>query len=306
MSPAVLDRPGKPTFAVAEEFTLDQFLREGGHVDAVERPARPGRAAVDLPGDQALSGAALARDEDRAGRGRGHPIDPFLEAVQHGGGRQEVLMDLALQHVPLPRSLTDLEASPQLGCDFRMPRGLPQVVERPGLECRRLGLRRGMIGRHDDLQVRMPQADLAEYLQTVAAPQHQVEDHDVGRTPGDGAQSLLSALRGAAVEVLRQDRRKVRGELGIVVDDEDAGLVACHGCGFLLPGLQAPGRLSIARPSIHRLAVLRVSILPRRSAASPRTPSPHPATTKATGSRRPDDAAGAAHREARARAGRDR
>src|SRR5438067_9520006 len=55
---------------MAEKLALDQLVRDGATIDGDERTSRARAQLVHGAGDQLLSRAALARDEDRRLRGR--------------------------------------------------------------------------------------------------------------------------------------------------------------------------------------------------------------------------------------------
>src|SRR6058998_3164597 len=65
-SGAVLDRPGKSTARVAEEFAFIQLFWDGGAIDADQRLVLAPAAPMDLPRDQFLACAGFAENEHRS------------------------------------------------------------------------------------------------------------------------------------------------------------------------------------------------------------------------------------------------
>src|SRR5262249_33443495 len=112
--------PGEGAPLVSEELAVEERVGEGGRVEGDERRSRPGRRVVDGPGEQRLSRARLAEDQDRqVGSGReagaleagGHrPVDAVV--------RVEVEVGLALgaRHGVLTCLRTD---SPSAGAAAR-------------------------------------------------------------------------------------------------------------------------------------------------------------------------------------------
>ena len=58
-------RAGKRALLVAEQFRLDQFARDGRHVDRHERTVAPPAVVVQRARDQLLAGARFAGNEYR-------------------------------------------------------------------------------------------------------------------------------------------------------------------------------------------------------------------------------------------------
>src|SRR6516164_824466 len=73
---------GERALLVAEEFRLQQTLRDRRGVQGLERPAGPVRVLVDGAGDQFLAGASLPGDNIREVL-RGHQAD-LLVNLAHG------------------------------------------------------------------------------------------------------------------------------------------------------------------------------------------------------------------------------
>ena len=98
---AVAQRAGEGASDVAEEFALEQFARNGGAVDADQRPVAALAGFMDGAGDQLLAGARLAVDHHR-GVGGGdelHLPQRLLDrsAVADDAVRIELDADLFLQ-----------------------------------------------------------------------------------------------------------------------------------------------------------------------------------------------------------------
>ena len=90
----VLVRSGEGAFQVAEEFALQQSLREGSAVDGDERLGGARRADVDGAGYKFFAGAALAVNQDRAGGG-GDGAHRLLELLHGGTGADDVVERVA-------------------------------------------------------------------------------------------------------------------------------------------------------------------------------------------------------------------
>src|SRR5215217_2477325 len=90
---------------VAEQLALQQVLGDGAAVDGDEGALHPGRAAVELPGDELLAGARLARNQH--GDVRGSDLVDALVHVAHAlTGADDVAVALVLQ---LAAQLRDVE-----------------------------------------------------------------------------------------------------------------------------------------------------------------------------------------------------
>jgi len=81
----LLDRAGEGAFFVAEQFTLEQGVRDGGAVDRDEALTRPRRERVQAAREDLLAGAALAEQGDRHRRG-GELLDRAAD-LEHDPGR---------------------------------------------------------------------------------------------------------------------------------------------------------------------------------------------------------------------------
>src|SRR6185295_1754864 len=71
---AVAQRAGEGAPDMAEELALEQLARNGGAVDADQRPVAALARFVDGARNQLLAGAGLAADHHRS-RGRRHQLD---------------------------------------------------------------------------------------------------------------------------------------------------------------------------------------------------------------------------------------
>ena len=89
-------RAGEGALHVAEQLGLEQGLGERAAVDGHERAARPGRAPVQLAGDQLLAGAGLADDQHRD-VGGGDLLDLPVHLLHPGAAPEDVAEALLLQ-----------------------------------------------------------------------------------------------------------------------------------------------------------------------------------------------------------------
>ena len=84
---AVLVRAGEGSGHVAEDFGLEQFLRDGRAVDADEGAVGPVACHVDRAGSQFLAGSGRAEDED--GRFRPRVVQQVRLEYRDGGAVAE-------------------------------------------------------------------------------------------------------------------------------------------------------------------------------------------------------------------------
>src|ERR1039458_6629451 len=79
---------GEGTLFMAEQFALQECLRNGAAVDGDEQARFSGATPVDGEGGHLLAGAALAQDEDR-GIGRRHLADRAEDTLHLGTGAEQ-------------------------------------------------------------------------------------------------------------------------------------------------------------------------------------------------------------------------
>ncbi|EDM79044.1 hypothetical protein PPSIR1_10590 [Plesiocystis pacifica SIR-1] len=220
---------------VAEELGLDQVLGDGPAVDRHEGALGPGRAVVDLVGDELLAGARLAGDQ-HGDVGAGDLVDPLVD-LDHLGARADDRAELDV-----------LEAVGQLGLL------VAQLVE----QGRVLEEERGLGGEHlqglelgggeqvDDVVV----ADVDE-AQELAADQER-HAHHARQLQVDDREAVLEAR---VVQGVRDDLRllggdrladDVVGEQRLGVGDVLAGEVAGH-ANLVAVGVDLALGLSLAR-----------------------------------------------------------
>ena len=125
---ALVERAGERTLFVAEEFAFNEVFRDGGAVDLDEWSIGPRALAVEGAGDEFLSGAAFAGDQD-GGLGAGDFADELAQCF-HG-------LALPLQFVAgvvllgIAEIGVDLEKLVKI---FGLLQGDGQLVGREGLE----------------------------------------------------------------------------------------------------------------------------------------------------------------------------
>src|SRR5262245_25283358 len=147
-SHAVLGRSREGALDVAEELALEQLTGDRRAVDLDQAPAAAATPVVDGLGNQFLSGAALAQDQDRRVR-RSHELDLSDEmshgrtvanqAVSTGGGPDLVLQVLVLVLEAATEALELLEGARRGYRDGRVVREDPEpahvlLVERLPVE----------------------------------------------------------------------------------------------------------------------------------------------------------------------------
>ena len=140
-----------------EEFGLDQFVRNGGHVQRDEGHVRPRRVAVQCLGDEFLAGAGLTVDEDRDVRIR--QTADSAEDLLHSGclpddlGRHRRFVDGERRALFLRVSDRSLHHRDRI----IHVEGLRQVFEGAGL-----------VGGHGRFEIRMRRHDDYRYLRPLA------------------------------------------------------------------------------------------------------------------------------------------
>ena len=211
---------------VAEEFALEQRLRNGCAIHRDKRQAGALAVLVDGPRHQFLARAGLAPDKD--GDGGGGDASDFLVNGLHGAavaddgglGRPGVAHLERLGHEPA--------AGHGLGDqieEFAHVKGFEQVIV--GAEFRGLdgGFGGAESGHHDDRELGLGGMELLDELESGQAGQLQIgEDHVARLIPGL-AQAVIAAGRGRDLIALGPQLFFEGGhDAGIIFDNEDSGL----------------------------------------------------------------------------------
>jgi len=120
---------GEGAFGVAEQFALQQGVRDGGAVDHHQRTIRPVGHVVDAPGDHVFAAAGFALDQHRQlATGGTHHLGPevhhgfgvadqgmgqLFTALAQGFGVVQVVQG-AFEHAPLPDLVAGLQLADPL------------------------------------------------------------------------------------------------------------------------------------------------------------------------------------------------
>ena len=177
------DGAGEGALDVAEEFALQQVLRQRSAIHGHEGLGPAQAVVMNRAGDQLLAGAAFAGDE-HGGVGcralRDQPVhllhprarpDHVVQAVPGIHGELEI-------QVLLPQRPA-LERPGHGELELLRVEGLRQVVEGAELHALHRGLDLGQAGEHDHLDVGMRLLDPPQDLQAVHLRHHDVEDDQV-------------------------------------------------------------------------------------------------------------------------------
>ena len=230
---ARLGGPGERTLFVAEKLRRQQTLRKGGAVERNEtfRPAPA--VVVDGAGDQLLTGAAPAGDEDGGVGGRDllEHVEDLLHLLR---GADDALKAVALVNLKIELDVVAdegllLRGLLELGAEDVEIDRLVEIVVRALVECLEGGLVRRIAGHHDDLGVRIPAPGMADDVDAAEVAHDEVGDDHVVVVFVDGFRALLPA-EGERAPVAGALQRFARGfgVRTIVVDDQDAGFIG-HG-----------------------------------------------------------------------------
>ncbi len=103
-----LQRAGEGPALVAEQLALDERGGQGGAVDRDDRPVAAAAAVVEGEGDEVLSGARLAEEEDRR-VGRGHLLDLAQHAAEGGAAADDRLEAVHVPHLLVQDHVLRLE-----------------------------------------------------------------------------------------------------------------------------------------------------------------------------------------------------
>src|SRR5690606_9228437 len=89
-----IDRPGEAAAFMAEQFGVDQFGGNGPAIDPQEWSGGPAGASMNGPGDDFLSGAGFAEDED-GHVGWSDLFHPFYDRLEAALCAHDVVVDIA-------------------------------------------------------------------------------------------------------------------------------------------------------------------------------------------------------------------
>jgi len=211
---------------VAEEFALHQVVGDRRAVDGDEGSAGPRAQVVDGAGGQLLSSAALAPDQHRRGRAR-HPLDgpehlAHDVAATHQIADPGALIELVGKADHLPRKGSVLQVVLDLDAQRVGLEGLGHVVRRAPLHGFD-GCGDGT-GRSEDDHGRCVDSllQLREELETIASRHHQIENHQIRRCLGEGAQAGLDTVRSDDLAVLLEEHAQGLAHPRFVVHHQHA------------------------------------------------------------------------------------
>ena len=161
--------PVKAPFTISEEFALEQGLRKRAAVDGNESLGGARRTNVHGAGHQFFTGAALAVDQHRAGRGS-DSADRLLELLHGAAGADDVVERVARGGVAAQREILLAESN------FSSARLIASLISstRPGTLANVVGGASRFHGFHGSLVVidRGDQDDGGVGRHVVRVPQH--------------------------------------------------------------------------------------------------------------------------------------
>ena len=210
---------------VAEELRLEEVAVEARAVHVDERLVGAGTVAVQPAGEDALAGAGLALDQDRAARGH-DPPRLLGEGPNGGRGPGEGVHRLA----GLARAPGDL--APLLALALEQP----LHHDEEGRQLHRLGqelvgalldrahgqVDRGVPGEHHHRQRRVDLAQARQEVEGRSVGQHVVEDDRVGVPVAHEPLGRGDGLRLLDLEALAlEEVPDPEADPGLVVDDQD-------------------------------------------------------------------------------------
>ena len=173
-------RAGERASLVSEELAFEQVRRDGGTVDADERPVLAGVILMQSPGDQFFARPAFAGDQDRAGCAC-NLFDHVVDAVHRlrlpddsvAAALAWVSAHVLLGKLAGPRCLADDRS------ELRLIERLGHVVERAQLQRLDRGVDRPVRGDHDHWHVGKTLADGLEHLHPIELRHAQVGDQNI-------------------------------------------------------------------------------------------------------------------------------
>ena len=176
--------------------------------------------------DQLFAGAAFAEEED--GRTAGRDLGDEVEDAQHGlAFADDVFKVVALLEGALKLDILFLGAiagdrGANVGEELFVVPGLLDEVLRSGADSVDDIVYRPESGDHDDRQVGVALADLAEDFNAVEAGQSEIEENEVIGALADGVEpglAVVGGVDGVAFEV--QQGLEGFANAGFIVDDQD-------------------------------------------------------------------------------------
>ncbi len=221
--------PGERALFVAKQFTLDQIVGNRCAVDGDERLGGPMTVFPDRASNEFLAGATLAGDHDRHVAG-GDLADHLEDFLHHAGAAHDALavvldVDGGLVGADGTEIGVDLQGVFRESQDLGRIERLDDVVERPVFHRLDCSLSRAEGGHQNHELLRIGGANVLQRLQSAHAAHAQIEKDEVRRrTFFDHGHALFAAR---CLQQLIAARGKHAGQrvpdLGVVVDDEDAG-----------------------------------------------------------------------------------
>ena len=189
--------PGEGALLVAEQFALQQRLRDGGAVDGQERLVGPLAVVIEGAGHQFLARAAFAQDQ-HVDVLRRDPADGLAHLLHDRTAADDAVgAVLGRQHGRHAHQPGRLEGAVEDLAESLQIDRLDEVIEGAALHGLD-GRLRGAVGRdEDDRPPRVAAVDLAEDVQAGAVGQLQVEHDHVGTC------SAIRARPSAAVAAVK-------------------------------------------------------------------------------------------------------
>ncbi len=209
LADALRGRAGERAPFVAEQFALQQVLRNGRAIDGEEWFPAAAAVVINRAGDQFLAGAAFAGDERRGVRG-GELTDQFENILHRLRPPDDAqLVVLGFEHGLVAHDLLHVARGLEGIRDDLLELGdverLEEIVERPQLHRFDGSLRGAVGGHHDDRHLAVEFAKAAEGFEAVHAAHAHVHDDQVGLHPGEQLQALFAAASGGKFDLRRAE-----------------------------------------------------------------------------------------------------
>jgi hypothetical protein len=149
---------GESAFAVTKQLGFDQFVRDGGAVDARERQLRARTLKVKRGGNQLLARAGLAFYQDRSVRRRGSADDVVdllhLRVTSDDSEVVAISSQRTLQTAVLTFDRFELQRSFDQGDDLMRRERFLDEVKSAALDGFDRNVQRAVRGHHNDFRVR--------------------------------------------------------------------------------------------------------------------------------------------------------
>jgi hypothetical protein len=177
--------PREGPLLVSEQLGLQELLGQRGAIDRHEGPGRPGAVGVNGAGDELLSRAGLAQDQDVRLRARRLPDE--LEDLGHGGAttddvlQTQHLLELLAQVPVLEVQLTVTQGAFHRHRELVHRKVLRQVVERPFLDGGDRRFDRRERRDHDDGQTGIDVVRPTQQLHAIHGRHLEVGEQEIGR-----------------------------------------------------------------------------------------------------------------------------